>query len=418
MTQAETGSVTGGGPTELRPTALAERVQVLDVLRGLALFGVLTVNVENAFSSGWFRPVAGTNAADAAVNWFVKLFLHGKAMSLLTFLFGMGFALQLARAEERGQNIAATYARRLFFLLVIGLCHTVLWWGDVTSHYALLGFVLIAFRHCRPRTLLLWAAVLVLVPQLVMALPGVTPALRHALGQPESEDSLREFVVAAVRGPDFGAATRAQLQHYASYLAQIVGWYAAWILGRFLLGYYAGRRHLFDRDGATHLAFFRRLLRWAAALAIVTAAASSVIHARFMEQYELLLPAQLASVAVIEVEVLSMTAVYIAVVVLLMQRPAVRRVLLGFAPLGRMPLTVYLSQTVIATFLFYGWGLGLSGRIGPAASLGIVIAIYSAQLVACRFWLSRFRFGPIEWLWRTLSYGKRQPMRLSAARAS
>jgi uncharacterized protein len=370
------------------------------------------MNIAISFSSGWFRPEPGTQPADVAVNWFIKLFLHGKAMTLLTFLFGLGFALQLSRAQERGQDIRGTYARRLLVLLFIGLCHTVLWWGDVTSHYALLGFVLIAFRSCRPRTLLAWAAVLVIVPQLVMALPGVTPAVRLALGQPASEDSLREVVVAAVRGPDFGAATIAQLRHYASYLAQIVGWYPAWILGRFLIGYYAGVRGLLDGDGAAHLPLFRRLLLWGAAIGIVTSAIGFVLHSSFMARYELLPAGQLASLAVTEASVLAVTAAYVALAVLLMQRPAWRRVLVIVAPIGRMPLTVYLSQTVIATSLFYGWGLGLSGKVGPAGSFGIAVTIYALQLVACRFWMRRFRFGPVEWVWRTLAYGRRQPMRV------
>jgi uncharacterized protein len=407
------GDGAGERAKALRPVALPERVQILDVLRGIALLGVLIVNIENGFSSGWFRPEPATNPADAAVNWFVKLFLHGKAMSLLTFLFGLGFAIQLSRAEERGQDIRKMYARRLLVLLCIGLCHTVLWWGDVTAHYALLGFVLLAFRDSRPRTLLVSATVLVLVPQLVMALPGVTPALRVALGQPASEDAIRDAVVATVRGPDFGATTAAQLRHYASYMANVVGWYAAWILGRFLLGYYTGKRGLFDGDGAGHLPLFRRILGWGAAIGILTTAVNVVIHGSFMERYELLPAGQLAAVAVTEVSVLAVTAVYVSSVVLLMQRPAWRRVLVAVTPIGRMTLTVYLSQTVISMFIFYGWGLGLSGKIGHAGSLGIALAIYAAQLVLCRFWMARFRFGPVEWVWRTLAYGRRQPMRVA-----
>lgn len=412
------GGVTGvtedGGPPgpALRPVAAPERVEILDVLRGFALLGVLAMNISISFSSGWFRPVPGTQPVDVAVNWFIQIFLHGKAMTLLTFLFGLGFALQLSRAKERGQDIRGTYARRLLVLLCIGLCHTVLWWGDVTSHYALLGFVLIAFQGCRPRTLLVWAACLVIVPQLVMALPGVTPAVRLALGQPASEDSLRDMVVTAVRGPDFGAAIVAQLRHYASYLAQIVGWYPAWILGRFLIGYYAGVRGLLASDGAAHLPLFRRLLVGSAAIAIVTNAIVFALRSGFMAGYELLPAGQLALVAVIEVSVLTATAAYVSLAVLLMQRPAWRRVLVIVAPIGRMPLTVYLSQTVIASSLFYGWGLGLSGKVGPAASFGIAIAIYTLQLIACRFWMRRFRFGPVEWVWRTLAYGRRQPMRV------
>jgi uncharacterized protein len=403
--------------TQLRPVAPPERIAILDVLRGLALFGVLTVNIEGAFSSGGFRPVPGVNAVDIAANWFVRLFFAGKAMTLLTFLFGLGFAVQLARAEQRGEDVRRTYVRRLLVLLGIGLCHLTLWWGDVTSHYAILGFALLAFRNARPRTLLVWAAVLVVVPQLVMALPGATAALRRALGQPESADALRELVVAAVRGHDYGAVVSAHFAQLASYLAMIAGWYPAWVVGRFLLGYYAGTRRLFDGDGAAHLPLFRRLLAWSAALGVASSAIVFVLHGSLLAGYELLPAGQLASVAVTEVSVLAMTAAYVALAVLLVQRPTWRRALAIVAPIGRMPLTVYLSQSVIAMAVFYGWGLGLSGKVGAAGCLGIATAIFALQIAACHGWLRRYRFGPVEWLWRTLAYGRRQPMRVRAPAA-
>jgi uncharacterized protein len=404
--------VAGGDQvTGLGPVAPPERVAILDVLRGFALLGVLIVNVEGPFSTGWFRPVSDTHAVDVTAIWFVRLFVAGKAMTLLTFLFGFGFAVQLARAEERGEDIRRAYVRRLLVLLGIGLCHLLLWWGDVTAHYAVVGFALLAFRHVRPRKLLVWAAVLVLVPQLVMSLPGLAAGLRNALGQAESEEALREVLAAAVRTDDYGAVVSAHFQQVANHLALTAGWYPAWVLGRFLLGYHAGVHRLFDGDGATHLPLFRRLLAWSSALGVATSAVIGAFHSSLLAGYELTPAGQLASVAVTEVAVLSVTAAYIALTVLLVQRAAWRRVLMIAAPIGRMPLTVYLSQSVIATFLFYGWGLGLSGKVGAAGCLGISTAIFTLQIAACHLWLRRYRFGPVEWLWRTLAYGRRQPMR-------
>jgi uncharacterized protein len=398
--------------SELRPIAPTERVAVLDVLRGFALLGVLIVNIESIYSTGWFRPEAGAGALDVATNWFVKLFVSTKAMTLLTFLFGLGFAVQLARAEERGEDVRKTYVRRLLALLALGLCHLALWWGDVTTHYAVVGFALLAFRNVSPRALLGLALALVIVPQLVMALPGATLGLQTALGLPENIDSLRPEIVAAVRGADYGEIASAHGRQLWIYFGLNLGWYPAWILGRFLLGYYAGKRRLFDGDGAAHLPLFRKLFWGAAAVATLASAAVWALHApRVMARYELLPAGQLASVAVSEIAVLSVTATYVALGVLGMQRPAWRRLLLIVAPVGRMPLTVYLSQTVIATALFYGWGLGLSGKVGPAGCLAIAVAIFSVQVVACHLWLRRYRFGPAEWLWRTLAYGRRPAMR-------
>lgn len=398
--------------SELRPVAPRERVAVLDILRGLALYGVLVVNTEGAFSSGWFRAEPGTQLADVAANWFIRIFFAAKAMTLLTFLFGLGFAMQLARAEERGEDVRATYVRRLVVLFFVGCCHLMLWWGDVTSHYALIGFLLLAFRHARPRTLLAWAAVLVIVPQLVMAWPGVTAAVRTALGQPASENAIHDAVVAGVRGPSFTGSIAAHFQMLPNYLANVAGWYPAWVLGRFLVGFYAGKRRLFDGDGAAHLPMFRRLLVGAALVAAASSAGVLALHSKLMARYELTAWGQVGQAAVTEISVLAMVATYVALVVVLVQRPVWRRFLSIVAPIGRMPLTVYLSQTVISTFVFYGWGLGVSGTVGTAGSWAIATAIFAAQVVACHLWLRRYRFGPVDWVWRTLAYGKRQPMRV------
>jgi uncharacterized protein len=119
-----------------------------------------------------------------------------------------------------------------------------------------------------------------------------------------------------------------------------------------------------------------------------------------------------ALTALHELAWLGLAVAYASGIVLLLQRPAARRALLVLAPLGRMPLTTYLSQSVVITFVFYGWGLGLTGQLGTAACLGLCVAVFAAQIAIARLWLARFRFGPAEWLWRTLTYGRLQPMRL------
>lgn len=397
--------------TDLRPVAPPERLAILDILRGCALLGVLIANVDGIFSGGWFgaRPPP-SGAADVAAQWFVLLFVSAKAMTLLTCLFGLGFAVQLSRAEERGEEVTATYARRLLVLLAIGGLHLLIWWGDVTWHYAVLGFALLGFRGLAPRRLLAWAIVLAVVPQLAMGLPWVADAVRGALPHPDSPVAFRAALLAAMEGADYGTLLDAQLHQVLFHVSMMAGWYPAWVLGRFLLGYYAGARRLFDADGANHLPLFRRLLSWCAVLAVISTAAVWIPRRGF-EDYELLLPGRLAIIAAGEVSITTLMVAYVAATVLLVQRPRWRRVLMIVAPVGRMPLTVYLSQSVAATFVFYGWGLGLAGRAGSAACLGISLGIFALQIGACHLWLRRYRFGPVEWLWRSLSYGRLQPMR-------
>jgi len=400
----------------LQPVAPPERVAILDVLRGGALFGVLAANVHGLFSTRWLAgpsaAAAGEPTLDRAAAHFVELVIAGKAMTLLTFLFGLGFALQLVRADERGEDARPLLVRRLAALLLVGACHvTLLWWGDVTWTYAVSGFALLAFRRASPRALLVWGLALVLVPHLAMQLPGLGEAVRAALPHPVDPKAFRAELFAAVHGTDRVALAWAHVRQAVYHVSMIAAWYFPWAIGRFLLGYHAGKRRLFDGDGAAHLPLFRRLVGWGLAIGVAWAAARLLLESSWMADLELLLPAQLALVALGELAMLGLAAAYASIAVLLMQRPAGRRALLVLAPVGRMPLTTYLCQSVAATFVFYGWGLDRAGRLGAAGCLGVSIVIFALQIAAAHLWLRRFRFGPAEWLWRTLAYGRRPPMR-------
>jgi uncharacterized protein len=403
----------------LSPTAPRERAAILDVLRGGALFGVLASNIYMLFSTRWLGGAPDMDAAtlDAAAAHFVEIVIVGKAISLLTFLFGLGFAMQLERADARGEDGRPLLVRRLAALLLFGACHvTFLWWGDVTWTYALSGFALLAFRRSGPRTLLAWALALTLIPHLVMNIPAVGQAARAALPHPADPRAFRGEVLAAVHGTDYGALVSAHVRQAICFVSVIAGWYFPWLVGRFLLGLYAGKRRLFEDGGATHLPLFRRLVPWGLALGVAGAAMHLLLGSRLMADRELLLPARLGVSLVFELTTLGQAAAYASIAVLLMQRPAWRRLLLVVAPAGRMPLTTYLSQSVAAGFVFYGWGLDRAGRTGAAGDLGIAVVIFALQIAAAHLWLRRFRFGPAEWLWRTLAYGRRPPMRVEPYR--
>lgn len=409
------GAPAPSGPlAPLAPTAPAERVAALDVLRGLALFGVLASNVYALFSTRWIRPDLAMDGTplDAAAAYFVEIVIAGKAMTLLTFLFGLGFASQLLRADARGEDARPLFVRRLAALFLFGACHVALvWWGDVTWTYALAGFALLAVRRRAPRTLLLWALGLILIPRLVLAIPELQKAAYAALPHPADPRAFHAEVDAAIHGVDRLALTWAHVRAAGYHVGAIAGWYFPWLVGRFLLGYYAGRRRLFDGGGAAHLPLFRRLVPWGLAIGVLGAVTRLLLQSSFMAGRELLLPARLGAILLSELALLGLTAAYTGIAVLLLQRPAWRRALLVIAPVGRMPLTTYLSQSVAATFVFYGWGLDRAGHTAAAGCLGISVAIFAIQVAVAHLWLRRFRYGPAEWLWRTLAYGRRPPMR-------
>jgi uncharacterized protein len=404
------------GMGELSPVSSRERLAAVDVIRGWALLGVLIANLHEDLGGLRYRQPRGDSALyDAAASRFIEVAISARSITLLTFVFGLGFAIQLMRAESRGEDGAALFLRRLVVLFAIGACHIlVLWWGDVASTYAVVGAALLAFRRVSDRGLLAWALALVFVPRVVMSVPAIAGAVHAALPHPASQAAFEAEFHAAVLGHDYPALAIAHLRKVLYYLAPVAAWYLPWLLGRFVLGYYAGRRRLFERDGAAHLALFRRLLVWG----LVCAAAGTpvIVLARtgVLARSAVPLPVQLGLVALNELAWLGLAAAYASAIVVLMQRPGPRRWLLALAPVGQMPLTTYIGQSLVATFLFYGWGLGLSGRLGSAACLAIAVAIYALQVIACRLWLARFRFGPVEWLWRTLVYGRAQPMRRAA----
>lgn len=400
--------------SQLSPVNPRERVVTLDVLRGFALCGVLIANLFWIFSGRAWDDRPDGHALDAAARWFVMVFVNSKAQTLLTFLFGFGFATQLLRAQQRCEPVTGVYVRRLVALFVIGALHVVLlWWGDVTWGYAVAGFGLLAFQRASNRARIGWALFLVLVPHLVLAVPSVQlAAIRVFIDPPKNGAGYLQDFLAAMHGSDYPAVMWNHVRFALAFEVPIYAWYYPWLLGRFLLGYVAGTERWFEGDGAGHLARFRKLLVYGLIAGAAGTAMVIVEGSGALDGYELTVPARLGAVALHELGLLGLAAVYLAALVLCMQRPAWRRVLRIVAPAGRMPLTTYLSQSAICTFLFYGWGLGWSGHVGPAGCLGLALAIFALQVGACRLWLRWFRFGPLEWVWRTVVYLRPQPMRM------
>jgi uncharacterized protein len=409
------------------PVAPGERIQLLDVLRGFALFGVLLANVV------WVATFEGVTreqmealpsaAIDGVTRHFLSFFIEWKFYTLFSFLFGLGFSVQMTRAAERGGDATRTYLRRLTVLLAIGLAHTfLLWYGDILNIYALLGYLLFFCRGLSTRTLLVVSAMLILLPQtLIRVLP-------HLAGGPEKSATAQAAEKAAEEAEESALRShRFQVYTYGSY-SQVVAEHVAFVFsdwffqlyfhtavfGKFLLGLVAGRLRLFH-DPPQHPLFFRRLLVWG----LVVGVLGNTIHVlqNWATDNNILpdsSPAILATAWIADLGMVGLAGLYAAVIALLLQRPAWRARLSLLAPLGRMALTNYLTHSLIYAFLFYGYGIGLGllGKLGATACVLLGIFIYILQILFSRWWLSRWAFGPMEWLWRSLTYGKLQPMAL------
>jgi uncharacterized protein len=370
--------------------------------------GVLVANL-HLYSGRYARHEAPTGL-DVVAHWFMELFLAGRAQSLLTLLFGFGFAIQLLRASDRGERVLPVYVRRLVVLFAFGWAHVLLlWFGDVTWGYAVAGFALLPFRNVSNRTRLIWAATFILVPPVINQLPGV---LHYVASLAFGDHSFQRFSateITAIHGHDRIALAIANAKLGVLWTIADFG-YPLWLVGHFLIGYVVGMLRWFDRDGADHLAVFRKLLIWG--LPIMVCGLAWTILDR--TDYDIPMPVSMIVAALEQVTLLAQVGVYVAAVVLLMQRAGWRRLFLIVAPVGRMPLTTYFSQSVICTFLLFAWGLHWSMPT-PWQELELASVIFVGQIAIAHLWLRYFNFGPLEWVWRTLVYLKPPIMRKTKA---
>ena len=412
--RASVPPTTAESTSVMRPVAAGERIEVIDILRGFTIFGILLVNMPLYSWPNWgplraMRAQLPGGPADQVAGWIIWLFAEDKFYPLLSFLFGLGFSIQLARAEWRDAHFVPVYRRRLLALLLIGLGHGFLIWsGDILARYAIVGFLLVPFRSCRKKTIVAFAIVCLLIPIALLPI------------QREVHEQLFGFVVG--RHADYKALWEESLRAYshgrfAEIMAErvrAIAWTFSWpigwlqILGLFLTGLYAGRREFFQKL-PTYLPFIRKAMWWALGLGL----AGILARAGIFKLPDLRVPyfPRFAEGVLETAGYLALSFFYASVIILLAQRQAWKTRLAPLAAVGRMALSNYLFQSLVCTTIFYGYGLGLFGKVGPAAGLGLTFAIYAMQIPLSLWWLRRFRFGPMEWVWRSLTYGKLQPMR-------
>ena len=388
------------------------------MVRGFALFGVLLVNMYGfgADSIAWNSP---TDELAFAVT---RVFFESKMWTLFSILFGFGFALQLQSAHARGFRILPAYLRRLGVLFVLGAAHALLFDGDILMLYAELGLALLIVRGLPTRKLLL----------LAMGLMLVFPLARFASDQDQSQSAGSEEIlnVSEARS-ELEQAQRTDVYATGS-LAEVAADNAnaipadpledlytpesgLTVFAMFLLGFSIGRSGLL-RDIPGHVALIARMRIWGLGLGLTAMAAERVLavtsgYAVFREQ-QAGPGVQFAGDLLFTFGATALALGYAATIVLAAQTSRGRAALMPLAGVGRLALTVYLTQTLMFTTLFYGYGFGQVFRLGPAAVTAWAVVIFAVQVVACQWWLRRFRFGPVEWLWRSLTYLKWQPLRL------
>jgi len=398
------------------PVAPALRMVEVDMVRGFALFGVLLVNMYGfgADSIAWNSPT------DELAFAIMRIFFESKMWTLFSILFGFGFALQMQSANARSFSLLPTYLRRLTALFIFGAAHALFFDGDILMLYAELGLVLLVIRGLSTRKLLLLTVGLILIFPLARFISDQDPTAESEdimnVSEARSELKLSQntdvyatgsFVeIAADNASAIPADPLEDLYTPESGLT---------VLGMFILGFVLGRSNIL-RNIPGHVLCIARIRFWGLGLGLAAMAGERVLaatygYAIFREQ-QAETDIQLAGDLLFTFGASVLALGYAATLILAAQTPRGKAVLMPLAAVGRLALTVYLTQTLMFTTLFYGYGFGQVFRLGPATVTAWAVVIFAMQIVVCQWWLKYFRFGPVEWLWRSLTYLKWQPLRV------
>ena len=428
----------------MAPVAASERIAALDVIRGFAVLGILAMNI-TGFA---FHPAAygdpTVQGGATGINLWIFLFhavlTDGKMRGIFSLMFGAGLILLARRAEQRGGAalLADIHYRRMLWLMLFGILHAFfLWWGDILYPYALLGLVLYPMRRLSPRTLLVVAALLLAGMTAVMtgqafelrsrrdkaaeadaaASKGAKLTEEQTEAQKKWKDALKELKP----GPEeikkfnegFGGSFASALKKRAQI---VIRWHSApfyapmmWdMLGMMFLGMALLKMGVLSAE---------RSYRFYAWMAAVGYAVGIPLHvypnwSNVAHNFEVIrlgfnwIPYEPARIAV--------CLAHVAVLAMVLKAGALRWLTSALEAVGQMAFTNYIAQSVICSLAFYGYGFGLYGQLERHQVYYVVLGIWAFQLIASPVWLRRFRFGPLEWCWRSLTYWRRQPMRIAA----
>ena len=401
------------------PVTSAERIATIDIVRGFALLGILIMNMPG-FSTSFFAEADGSHVWKDPVNHYAELardmLFSGKFNSMFSLLFGLGFTIQLGRMLEREpERAVGLYCRRLFVLLGFALVHVLVFWGgDVLHIYAVLGAGLLLLRRASNRVIYGLLALCLLYPgisgtlRILIMTPGM---VQHQVAVSKTWEASNNL---AYGHGTFLEAAREHTREFGYYYGSplqlwgFLGFYVQ-MATTMLLGFLIGRNGWIRR--IPELMPRIRQLQWSAlAVGVVCALLFGILG----EMHRAPGPSPVKILISFSYVLcrLGMMSFYVLTIVRLAQQPAWQRRFAPIAAAGRMPLTNYLSQTLMATTLFYGWGFGYWGKVGPALELALAFAIFFViQVPLSGWWLRRFQYGPLEFFWRTLTYGRPPAMR-------
>ena len=396
----------------MAPVKTSKRYVILDALRGFAILGICAANYPEfslyTFQSKEITDAMPTAAIDRVLRFLLYFLVDGKFYTLFSLLFGIGFSIIISNAARKGVNGFRIFYRRMALLTLIGFLHLMfIWSGDILMLYALLGMCLPLLRNVSDRGLLRTAAFFLLLP---IAVDAVTQVLGVSLSAPAVREQWRYCDRYGITEENFGYWLRDATSYGDMFKFLIQG---AWVrvqefvdgnryfkvFGLFVLGFYIGRNRMY-----ADLAARKPLLRRVTVIGLAAGLPLSLLYAwSCMNGHPL---GNAVHTAIYTVSVYPLGLAYMCGMCLMYLRHNDLAVWRRLAYPGRMALTNYIGQSVIGALLFYGIGLGLGASFGLVYTELIVAGVYLFQMAFSRVWLRFFRFGPLEWIWRMLTYGR------------
>jgi uncharacterized protein len=402
----------------LAPVEPKQRIEILDVLRGFALLGIIFNNM--LYFSGYaYAPFAHleqmTNfRLSENIYNFLDIVVTAKFYTLFSILFAVGFYIQFNAHREDGPGFMKTYRRRMFILFGMGLIHGLIWSGDILLTYSIIALVMVLFRNVKPGNLIRWAIFFLVLPLLVdlallpfsRTMGAIGPANAASLAHINYPDMAPGAVIGTFQNGTIMEIFILNIHNLVwKHLSYIPSGGYLKFLGIFLLGYYLAAIGFFTKKSkSTLLLIASFIIGYLATISAELLGGSSV-------QF----PPTLANILykfLLATGQIFVCFFYITLIFKIIQTSTGKRIFNHLIPVGRMALSNYLFQTVIMIMVFYNFGFNLIGRIGLVPTAGIAILVLALEIVFSTIWLRHFRFGPFEWFWRSLTYKKKIKIRL------
>ncbi len=407
------------------PVVHKEREIFMDVLRGFAILGIFIANL-NAFT--WYSSESKEITSplllpdwDPIMKFIHHVLIEGKFYSIFSFLFGWGISLQIMRIESSGIHAISFIRRRLFIMLLLGAFHLMLWPGDIVFLYAMLGFILLPLRKLSNKTLIITAVCLLLSPIALYALKMKFPVLNYPSDAMFAAGYWADEKLTHVTSEESFKAFIKNANWYQVLLSDLSGFFYRYgdlffqsrfpkVLGMMCLGLVAGRTEFYK-----NLTQHKKWIYTIIVIAVVIGLPANYMLAHYMDlkdgaYYKMKMNGLYRTIAY-ALGVAPLALGYIVAFMLAFQTSIGKKMGGVIAPVGKMAFTNYLMHTLIGNFIFLPAGLGYMGQIGPVYYTLFALIVFLFQILFSTWWLRHFNFGPIEWLWRSGTYKKWQPMK-------